>query len=53
MTKETLELLVNLLNNQQLAVGSPDFLEAAPRVCAAKIELEAALRALEPPLHAV
>lgn len=43
MTRETLELLSELLGHVQLNVGSPDFAEQASRFAAAKAELDAAL----------
>lgn len=46
MTLETLLLLQQLLLNQQLQVGSPDFVEAAGRVVVALEELDRAIREL-------
>ena len=45
LTRETLELLAELLGNVQLPVSHPDFETNAARLAAAKRELAAALAA--------
>lgn len=47
MSRETLLLLAELLNGQQLPVGHPDFESAVQRFIVAKRELAEALAATE------
>lgn len=48
MTLETLQLLRQMLANQQLSVGAPDFAETARQVIQAISELDEAIAAAAP-----
>lgn len=47
MTRETLELLRQLLDNQQLRIGDPEFADLSQKALKAQEELGLALGAME------